>query len=185
MASRDGGDRAPRLARLLLAAVSTLSVAACSGFFPAPARQAGYRRVWLVGISMGGLGALATAQQHEDDIEGILLLAPFLGDEEVIDEISARGRLARWTPSPAADGSDDYHRLWRWLKRYTAPGDVRPRLYLGYGTEDRFARADGLLAEALPASHVSRTPGPHAWGPWRELFGAFLASGALTAEKPE
>src|SRR5205814_411265 len=83
----------------------------------APARQAGYRRVWLVGISMGGLGALATAQQHETDIEGILLLAPFLGDEEVIDEISARGRLARWTPSPAADGSDDYHRLWRWLKR--------------------------------------------------------------------
>src|SRR5262249_34113173 len=34
----------------------------------APARQRGYRRIVLVGISMGGLGAVATARMHPEDV---------------------------------------------------------------------------------------------------------------------
>src|SRR5579862_1684929 len=45
-----------------------------------PARAAGYREIWLVGISMGGMGALLLAKSGEPDIAGAVLLAPYLGD---------------------------------------------------------------------------------------------------------
>jgi pimeloyl-ACP methyl ester carboxylesterase len=144
-----------------------------------PARSMGYRRIWLVGISMGGLGALLTARQHAGQLDGIFLMAPYLGDDDVINEIASQGGLAGWSP-PATEDPEDYQRnVWRWLKRYTRPETSTPKLYLGFGSEDRFAKANGLLAATLPDDHVLRVRGEHDWGPWRELFDAFLRSGAL------
>ncbi|MGB7542969.1 MAG: alpha/beta hydrolase, partial [Burkholderiales bacterium] len=45
----------------------------------APARAKGYTRTWLMGISLGGMGALAYARGHAKEVEGVILLAPFLG----------------------------------------------------------------------------------------------------------
>jgi pimeloyl-ACP methyl ester carboxylesterase len=52
----------------------------------APARKK-YERIWLVGISIGGTGSLLYAAQHPEDVDGIVLLAPFLGNDPVIEEI--------------------------------------------------------------------------------------------------
>lgn len=61
-----------------------------------------------------------------------------------------------------------------------APGKpALPPLYLGYGTGDGFARADGLLAAVLPRERVFTAPGGHDWPPWRAVWKDFLASGAL------
>lgn len=147
-----------------------------------PARKMGYQRIWLAGISMGGLGALLTAQSDAAQFEGILLMAPFLGDADVIEEIRDRGGLAAWTPPQGLDANVDYQRgVWRWLKRYANATTSTPRLYLGFGTEDRFVRSNELLAAVLPQGNVFRTKGEHDWPPWREVMGAFLRSGALTA----
>jgi len=145
----------------------------------APARKKGYSRIWLAGISMGAMGALLTAEQDHRDIEGILLMGAYLGDEDVIDEVASHGGLAGYTPPKVRDPADYQRNVWRWLKRYAESPNASPKLYLGFGTEDRFVRSDELLAAALPADHVFRVKGKHAWGPWSEIFNAFLASGAL------
>src|ERR1043165_3038605 len=44
-----------------------------------PARARGYRRLWLVGISLGGLGSTSLAKEHPDAVAGILAVAPYLG----------------------------------------------------------------------------------------------------------
>lgn len=145
-----------------------------------PARQKGYKNVWLLGISMGGLGALLYAQQYAHTINGLVVLAPFLGDREVCDEISGAGGLAQWSPQePITD--DDYQRsLWKWLKHYTSPKERLPTLVVGYGKDDRFAYANSLLAEALPKDHVHVVPGGHEWDTWGSIYTLFLQSGIIT-----
>ena len=59
-----------------------------------PARTQGYRSMWLSGISMGGLGALLFAQRNPSAISAVIVVAPFLGEEEVIDEIERAGGVA-------------------------------------------------------------------------------------------
>jgi pimeloyl-ACP methyl ester carboxylesterase len=137
----------------------------------APARARGYARVWLAGISMGGLGAVAFARAHPDAVAGLCLLAPYLGDD-VVAEVRRAGGLARWRPSGAPD---DFARLWLFLKGYAAGAPGLPALWLGYGRSDRFVAAHDLLAAALPADHVLRADGGHDWPPWRALWAQFLA----------
>ncbi|PKN05234.1 MAG: hypothetical protein CVU74_02845, partial [Deltaproteobacteria bacterium HGW-Deltaproteobacteria-9] len=50
-------------------------------------REGQYRNIWLIGNSMGGLGSLLYARECERNIKGIILLAPFLGDQPIIEEI--------------------------------------------------------------------------------------------------
>ena len=134
-----------------------------------PARRSGYARIHLLGISMGGLGALLYARQHADSIDSLLLLAPFLGDEDVIEEIRAAGGLASWSVPPV-DPEEDYQRaVWLWLKGYTT-SEPRPSLAIGWGLDDEFAPACALLADNLPASRTATCQGGHEWGPWRELL---------------
>ncbi len=148
-----------------------------------PARAQGYERIWLLGISMGGLGALLYASERGDQIDGLILLAPFLGDEELIDEIEAAGGLAAWR-APAAIAPDDYQRaLWSWLREHTRQPQRRPGIFIGWGTADPFARANGLLAAALPPDRHRSTTGGHQWAPWRALLEAFLRQGLLAPVK--
>ncbi len=139
----------------------------------APARQRGYEQVWLAGASMGGLGALLMAKK-DHGIHGVLLLGPFLGDEDVVAEVAAAGGVRTWTPRQPLD-PDDYQRdLWRWLQGMTQNQETAPELYLGYGEDDRFVAAHRLLAAALPPGQVLRAPGGHDWPTWAQLFARFL-----------
>jgi len=58
-----------------------------------PARASGYERIWLLGVSMGGFGSLLYAEQHPEAIDGIILLAPYIGDPALANEIEAAGGL--------------------------------------------------------------------------------------------
>ena len=150
----------------------------------APARARGYERVWLVGISLGGLGAIGYAREHPGTIDGILLLAPYLGDDAQIGSIERAGGLASWEPPSSRSGwpgvADD---AWRWLRATTRSGGP-PTLWLGYGTSDRLRRSHALLAAALPPGHVLTAEGGHTWSAWRALWSSFLASGALATPPP-
>ena len=59
----------------------------------APAREAGYEKIWLGGISLGGLGASLYAAEYAADLQGLVLLAPFLGDPRIVREIAGAGGL--------------------------------------------------------------------------------------------
>ena len=141
-----------------------------------PAQARGYRAIWLVGISLGGLGALVYAGERPADLAGVVTLAPYLGERAAIDEISAAGGLRDW-PSPAMAAEADLgRRLWRSLKPYAMAADPpgRPPLYLGYSLDDRLAPGHRLLAAALPGERVYTTPGGHDWPQWRRLWRRML-----------
>ncbi len=144
-----------------------------------PARARGYEQLWLIGNSMGGMGTLYYARTHAADVTGVLALAPYLGERELIDEIRSQGGLARWQGPPRVDAmnQDNYQReLWRWLQAVTRGQEPGPNIYLGYGRDDRLARQDALLAAVLPADHTYLVEGAHDWTTWKILFGKFLES---------
>ena len=136
-----------------------------------PARARGYRHVWLVGVSIGDFGALIHSQSHPGEVEGIVAIAPYLGQRDVLDEIRAAGGLRSWK-APAGDLPLERmdQSLWRWLQGYLEARAARPPLYLGIGREDRFADAHALLSTALPRDRVFTSAGGHEWGPWRDVW---------------
>jgi pimeloyl-ACP methyl ester carboxylesterase len=146
-----------------------------------PARQR-YDRIWLVGISIGGTGALLYASQHPEDLAGVILFAPYLGEDAVIDEVAAQGSLASWQPPESVAQDDFQRRIWIGLQSYTRE-KVRPPLYLGWGETDSFARANGLLARELPKDHIFTAPGGHEWKAWKALWEQFVRTGALGGRK--
>jgi pimeloyl-ACP methyl ester carboxylesterase len=135
-----------------------------------PARRSGVS-VWLAGISLGGLGALDYASCHPDEFDGLCLLAPYLGNRMLLNEIAAAAGLEGWEPGVLAQ-ADAERRIWRYLKLRV---DSRP-LYLGYGQDDRFAAAHDLLAKRLPAVAVDVIGGGHEWRTWIKLWENFLDS---------
>ena len=140
-----------------------------------PARRQGKDNIWLVGFSMGGLGSLLYLQRHPEDIDGVCVIAPFLGDKDIIEEIRAAGGVRAWSPGNY-DQDDDYQRmLWHWIKDNVS-GDSPVPIFLGYGTDDRLAPGGALLAELLPEDHVAQLPGGHDYPTFKALWKRFLAS---------
>jgi pimeloyl-ACP methyl ester carboxylesterase len=136
-----------------------------------PARAQGYRQIWLVGISIGAVGAMLYADAHPEDVDGVVLIAPYLGTQLTADEIKRAGGLARW-PSPEVTPGDIDTILWHWLQvQTTAESTVKKLpLFLGYGEQDRFRYNDEVLRAALPASQVFTAPGGHDWPAWRMVW---------------
>lgn len=137
----------------------------------APARAHGYREIWLLGVSLGGTGALLYDRAHPDVVEGIVLLSPYTGDKPLLAEITAAGGVARWTPGPvpAAVGRDNFQReLWRHVQSWSRDPASTTRVWLGYGTDDRLAEGFALLRPVLQTDHVIVVDGGgHNWDTWR------------------
>lgn len=138
----------------------------------APALARGVKRIWLLGISLGGMGALLYASVHQQNIEGIILIAPFLGTRGTTAEILRAGNLSTWTAANSAATAPE-QRLLTWLQTHFTTQEA-PTLYLGYALQDRFAPAHKLLAQQLPPERVATTPGGHDWPSWRALWQQLL-----------
>jgi hypothetical protein len=118
-------------------------------------------------------------RSHCEELTGVLAIAPFLGDRDLIEEIAAAGGLRQWQAPPRADTmsrENSQRDLWRWLQSATQGREAAPAIFLGYGTSDRLSRANSLLAEALPTSRVFLTAGGHEWPVWRRVLASFLQS---------
>jgi len=142
-----------------------------------PARQAGYRRIWLVGISLGGFASLSYAARHGEDIDGVLAIAPYPGTRGLQREIVEAGGPRAWSQTAGATGDELERVVWRWLA--DGSGGRRPPLFLGLGGNDRFADGVRLMASTLPPSHLATVPGGHDWGPWLAIWEGWLERGLL------
>ncbi|HEY4214549.1 MAG TPA: alpha/beta fold hydrolase [Steroidobacteraceae bacterium] len=152
-----------------------------------PARAQGCESIWFCGISLGGFLALAYAEKYPDEVNGLCLLAPYLGNRIVAGEIEQAGGLERWQPGKLAP-DDDERRIWRLIQSVRAegtlqaagslqaPGPLQSGMtwHLGFGREDRFAASHRMMAAALPPDRVHVIPGGHDWPVWRQLWDNFL-----------
>jgi pimeloyl-ACP methyl ester carboxylesterase len=142
-----------------------------------PQRALGYKSLWLVGISIGGFGALIHELAKPGAVDGIVALAPYLGRRPLGAEIHKAGGLRAWKAPEGPPPDEEVDRkLWPWLQQYAAakPATELPPLYLGFGLADRFASNHRLLAEALPAGRVFTTEGGHDWPQWSQLWRKML-----------
>lgn len=131
------------------------------------APQAG-RRIWMLGISLGAMGALMHAAAHPGTVAGMILLAPFLGTRGLIAEAVAAGGLSAWRPGTILDGDIERGLLAGLGRR------LPDNLHVGCGLQDRYADASRLLAERLPSERVVWQDGGHDWACWRSLWSQLL-----------
>lgn len=129
-----------------------------------------HERVWLGGISLGGLLALRAAQCDAAGLAGLLLLAPYPGSRLTTNAIARAGGLRAWVPTAAQDADPEFQ-LWRDLRA------GRPDLpaFIGWGRDDRFADTIGQLADRLPQAQRRVVDGGHDWPAWRPLLRHALA----------
>ena len=135
-----------------------------------PARARGRSRVWLAGISLGGLAALSYAARHEREIAGIVLISPYPATREVLREMEAAGGPGRWKPVIPPEG-DLEREAWLWL---AGSNGGRAPVHCYFASGDRFASGQRLMAETLAPERVRELPGGHDWNAWRALWHEFL-----------
>lgn len=133
----------------------------------APAHNRGYKNIWLVGISLGGLNALLYLKNRPDDICGVILLSPFLGENGISNSIIQAGGIEHWQPANR-DKPDDEEALWLWLKKARLNS-----VFLGAGTADRFFPLHKQLAQLLPDKNIHFIDGGHRWPVWQKLWQYF------------
>src|ERR1700760_3022305 len=97
-----------------------------------PARALGCMSIWLCGISLGGFIGLAYAERYPSEIDGLCLLAPYLGNHIVTGEIKRADGVANWQPGELAV-DDDERRVWRFVKSHRSQAVA---VHLGFGRED-------------------------------------------------
>ncbi|MCU0231567.1 MAG: lysophospholipase [Acidobacteria bacterium] len=140
-----------------------------------PARARGYERIWLAGISMGGLGAIIYGDLHPGGVDGVFLIAPYLGPDDGAAVIAAAGGLAAWTPPPGPRDTLGFaDRIWVGAKDMV--GRPQP-VVLAYGRDDKLAATHRVLAAALPPGRVLVLPGGHDWEPWQAAWRQFVEAG--------
>ena len=136
-----------------------------------PARLRGVERIWLAGISLGGLAALGYAARHAGALEGIALISPYPATREVLREVDEAGGLDRWANEVPRE--DDLEReAWRWLATRDEEG---PAVLCYFASGDRFAEGQRRMAATLDPACTRELPGGHDWEAWRALWEAFLA----------
>ena len=144
-----------------------------------PAVQKGYTNIWLIGVSMGGLGSMLYIKEQPEHISGVFLIAPFLGYDKITQEILDSQGVSGWNPGKY-DPDDDWERMfWHWVKEDVATKKGIP-IFLGFGEDDEYSTGQNLLAAVLPENRVMRIQGAHDIKTIKSLWSGFLERGLYT-----
>ncbi len=139
-----------------------------------PAKARGYKCIWMGGISLGGCGSLIYAQKYTDQLAGLLLIAPYIGNRGTLAEIESAGGLETWNPLSVPD--HDERLIWLMLKKYQPNLAPALPIHLLYGEKDRFNPFHKMLAARLDTKFVRTVEGGHDWPAWQALWAEFVAS---------
>lgn len=136
-----------------------------------PAKARGYRQIWLTGASMGGGGVTMYEREYPGEMTGLVLLAPFMGSSDLLDEIRRAGGLANWQPGPVpaeVTGFNIAREQWRLIQGWSRQPARNRNVWLVCGTQDSLLPASELIAQVLPADHFFKNQGIHDWTAWVE-----------------
>ncbi|MBL9131381.1 MAG: alpha/beta hydrolase [Verrucomicrobiaceae bacterium] len=142
-----------------------------------PARQQGLR-VTLMGVSLGGLGALIYTLRYPQDVREVLLLAPFLGEDDLTEEIEAAGGIAQWHPGKIVPRSKEeaIREMWAEMKARWHPGGPPMPMKLVTGRDDKHLRPNRLFTRSFLRRHpLIEIDGGHDWACWRRGADHLLA----------
>lgn len=137
-----------------------------------------YTRIWLVGVSLGGYGAVQTARAHPELVDGVVLISPFLGvpkgTKALVDRIDAEGGLENFHSTAAAPKNPRRHFMepepvWDWLAARSR-GEPGPALIMAWGDADQFVVAQRTVGRALPEDTTFTTEGGHTWTTFASLW---------------
>jgi hypothetical protein len=141
-----------------------------------PARSRGYREIWLTGASLGGLGTMMYDGTYPGEMDGLVLLAPYVGEPALLEEIDRAGGVAAWDAGPVQPiTSETWQReLWRHVQTWAHDRDAARRVWLAYGRDDRLESTMPTLVGALPVDQVFVREGGHKWTVWSPALGDIL-----------
>ncbi len=134
-----------------------------------PARRRAHAQVWLVGASLGGMGSIMYQRAYPGEVTGMVLLAPYLGDEPMLARIRAAGGIASWEPPSKPEAirrSNFQEELWRHVQGWSRRPEAASKVWLAYGRRDQFRNAMPLLAAVLRPDQVLVRSGGHDWDVW-------------------
>jgi pimeloyl-ACP methyl ester carboxylesterase len=135
-----------------------------------PARAAGITQIWFLGVSLGGMGTLVYQSEHLEDIEGIILMAPYLGEW---DELEA------YIEDPLnnnVSSKPHFVKVWRNLD---SSKSLQAMLTVAYGEDDSANRQHRWLSGLLAEERVIVAPGGHRWTVWQKLWPKALQSSGI------
>ena len=144
-----------------------------------PAKASGYRNIILGGISLGGYGSLWYNHLYANEIQGLLLIAPYLGDEHVISSIKSSPSVAVWREQNPLDVEEFEELVWHWIDE-DMPSKQNQTL-LAVGKKDKYYDATNILARYLPESQYVIGKGKHNWRDWRVLWLSLLKDKKINA----
>lgn len=147
-----------------------------------PAVSQGYSNIWLIGVSMGGLGSMLYLKEKPEYIDGVYLIAPFLGYDEILDEIITAGGVRQWNPG-TYDPVDEWERMfWQWIKDEVTDKTTIP-IFQGFGRSDEYAKGQTLLTTVLPENRIIIIEGGHDIKTIKSLWDIFLDRGLYKTAK--
>ena len=135
-----------------------------------PFREQGYEDFIVVGVSMGGVGALRLVRDYGDLVSGAVLLAPFLGDEKLLQELTTAGDLHSWREGLDHEPELD-EQIWIWIDSIVSRDSHQIlSTILAYGQKDKLRPGAEYFSGLLPESHTFTNDGGHGWNTWTPLW---------------
>jgi len=125
-----------------------------------PAKTEGFEQFFLVGISLGGHAVLLYATEYPEDVDGVIVLAPFISGDTASEAIDEAGGLETWEDCPFLALTHACN-LWKSLRVYVSDPKNQRKVVLGFGTEDKFVDQCRILADELLPEQVFTVSGGH------------------------
>ena len=145
-------------------------------------KNKGYKNIWFVGISLGGLNSLLFYQKYYNELCGAVVLGPYLADEELTEELQSAGDIRNWKPKLKKDSEmidQKIQTLWQWLQKMSFKKKLN-NIYLGYGDDDKYIDSIKLFHKILNNKKVIIVDGKHNWITGRKIWKQQLLSRGKT-----
>jgi hypothetical protein len=143
-----------------------------------PIKNQGYKNIWFVGISLGGLNSLLYYRHRSKDICGVVILAPYLANKALTKDLLQAGSIENWQPKPVLHKNvidQVLQFLWVWIKEQHLKNTLT-NIFIGYGDKDPYVEADKFLVSILDKKNVTEIEGKHNWKTGRKLWQQQLQS---------
>ena len=146
------------------------------------AKNNGYKNIWLVGVSLGGLNSLLFYREHSKNLCGVVTLAPFVANKSLTKELQDAKNIKYWKPGSVENEfvfEQKLHFLWVWLKEQASKNNL-DNIYLGFGKQDMHVEGIKLLQNILDKKNIVTVEGGHNWKTGQKIWRKQLSTRAKT-----